>query len=304
MIDYLPRCRSANPSRLETQESHFEAVTRVIDEMRSDLNRTLSIRQMSRIAYISPYHFIRVFHYVTGVSPWKFHWMLKLHAAKNMLLSTRQSIIDISMEVGYKSHGTFARRFSELVGLPPNRFRRLSCTMDARELEFYSQTRRISQQPRSALSGKVNVPADFKGSVVVACFPTSLPQGRPLQFSWANQDYYFSVPQPAAHEYFVHAFALPSSGSIRSWLTDERILRNRDRCFLAGQSQADSEDRFLEVCLRSKEITDPPILLALGTLALNPFLDADCEPEYRYDPFHAQTGIFKPQSANSLPAVA
>ncbi len=105
------------PRLTPTNDLHYRAVHRVIEMMVADTSKAFNIDDMSRVAYISPYHFIRVFHSVTGVAPCKFLWALKLHAAKELLFASTMPIVDISMEVGYNSLGTFTRRFTQLVGL-------------------------------------------------------------------------------------------------------------------------------------------------------------------------------------------
>jgi AraC family transcriptional regulator len=275
MPSLILACKQFSSVSAETNESHFKAVTRVVDTMKSELNRTLSIHDMSRIAYISPYHFIRVFHRITGVSPWRFHWALKLNAAKAMLVSTQMSIIDISMEVGYRSFGTFARRFAELVGMPPNRFRQLSGTSDARTFELLASVKNRPPIHDFRLIGRVNVPCNFHGSLVVACFPTALAQGRPLEFAWADANGCFAMPLPANVDFYIFAFALPRSGGISPWFTDDLVLRNNEFRSLTNRDFLLKGDCFLNISLRPKEATDPPILLSIGTLIEDFAIDRD-----------------------------
>ncbi len=81
---------------------------------------------MSRVAYLSTFHFNRVFHQITGLPPAKFISAMRLDEAKRLLLNTNQSITDICFEVGYNSLSTFTRRFTQRVGLGPREFRYLA----------------------------------------------------------------------------------------------------------------------------------------------------------------------------------
>src|SRR5678815_3163943 len=84
------------------------------------------LRDMSRVAYISEFHFNRVFHQITGLPPAKFISAMRLDEAKRLLLNTNQSVTDICFDVGYNSLSTFTRRFTQRVGLGPREFRYLA----------------------------------------------------------------------------------------------------------------------------------------------------------------------------------
>src|ERR1044072_2241898 len=113
-------------SREDTLASHRRAVERVITSARERLCEPISLHDMSRVAYLSAFHFNRVFHQITGLPPAKFISAMRLNEAKRLLLNTNRSITDICFEVGYNSLSTFTRRFNERVGLGPREFRYLA----------------------------------------------------------------------------------------------------------------------------------------------------------------------------------
>src|SRR5678815_3019014 len=112
--------------REDTLASHRRAVERVITSARGRLCEPISLRDMSRVAYLSAFHFNRVFHQITGLPPAKFISAMRLDEAKRLLLNTNLSITDICFEVGYNSLSTFTRRFTQRVGLGPREFRYLA----------------------------------------------------------------------------------------------------------------------------------------------------------------------------------
>ena len=112
--------------RPATTAAHHEAVERVIRVMRDRLDEPLTLQEMSRIAYISPYHFNRIFRQITGIPPNQFFYAMRLETAKRLLLTTNTSVTDLCFDVGYNSLGTFIRRFTGLVGVSPSRFRSLA----------------------------------------------------------------------------------------------------------------------------------------------------------------------------------
>ena len=74
--------------REDTLASHRRAVERVITSARERLCEPISLQDMSRVAYLSTFHFNRVFHQITGLPPTKFISAMRLDEAKRLLLNT------------------------------------------------------------------------------------------------------------------------------------------------------------------------------------------------------------------------
>src|SRR5437763_15510695 len=74
--------------RRSTIAAHHEAVERVIRMMHHSLDEPLTLQEMSRIAYISPYHFNRIFRQITGIPPKQFLYALRVETAIRLLLTT------------------------------------------------------------------------------------------------------------------------------------------------------------------------------------------------------------------------
>lgn len=101
-------------------------VRHAVTTIRERFWEPLSLEELARGAMVSKYHFLRVFTKVTGVTPGRFLCAVRLQEAKVLLLGTRLTVADIAVRVGYSSTGSFTRRFTELVGLSPTRYRMLS----------------------------------------------------------------------------------------------------------------------------------------------------------------------------------
>jgi AraC-like DNA-binding protein len=113
----------AGPVRQITIHSHYEAVDRVIKVMREGLSEPLTLQDMADAAMFSPYYLNRVFRRVTGLPPRRFLAAMRLASAKRLLLTTPLTSTDICFRIGYNSYGTFITRFTERVGLAPQRLR-------------------------------------------------------------------------------------------------------------------------------------------------------------------------------------
>lgn len=84
----------------------------------------LSIEDVARRASMSPYHFIRQFSAVFGVTPHQFRIRRRLDEAKLLLAKGELSVTEVCLEVGFESLGSFSDLFTRRVGIPPSRYRR------------------------------------------------------------------------------------------------------------------------------------------------------------------------------------
>lgn len=71
-------------SHNSTALSHQQAIERVILAMCSRLAERLTLRDLAGIAHLSPYHFCRIFHRLTGVPPGEFLTALRLEEAMGL----------------------------------------------------------------------------------------------------------------------------------------------------------------------------------------------------------------------------
>jgi AraC family transcriptional regulator len=246
--------------RDSTLQSHYESVERVIAVMRNQLDQPMTLHQMARIGFASPYHFSRTFRQVTGVPPVQFLYALRLDEAKRLLTETQKKVIDICYEVGYSSVGTFSRRFADVLGVSPVRFRKLidnrlkpspQLTVNGRE-----QT-----QTGTRVEGLVTVPGDFRGAIAVGLFHTRIPQGQPVCCTVIEDGGMFELEGVPQGSYYLFAVGLadPAVSSVcyehgsalRAGGQRLRIFRNAVHGFTSLQ-------------LRPPSPFDPPLLLMLS----------------------------------------
>jgi transcriptional regulator GlxA family with amidase domain len=60
----------------------------------------------------------------TGISPGQYHLQLRLIRAKELLISTDQSIKEISYDLGFQSIYYFSRIFKNKLGVSPSEIRK------------------------------------------------------------------------------------------------------------------------------------------------------------------------------------
>lgn len=83
-----------------------------------------SIEDLARELRISPFHFIRQFEAVFGVTPHQYRIQVRLDRAKELLASGQLSVTDVCMEVGFSSLGSFSTLFTRRFGETPSAYRR------------------------------------------------------------------------------------------------------------------------------------------------------------------------------------
>ena len=94
------------------------------DLLREERESTRSIADIAREVQISPFHFIRQFEAVFGVTPHQFRIQARLDVAKHLLATGQYSVTDVCMEVGFSSLGSFSDLFERRVGVRPSEYRR------------------------------------------------------------------------------------------------------------------------------------------------------------------------------------
>ena len=76
------------------------------------------------IAGLSPFHFLRLFRRVLGVTPHQYLIRSRLRQAARLLADSRRSITEIAFDVGFRDLSNFVRSFHRAAGISPREFRK------------------------------------------------------------------------------------------------------------------------------------------------------------------------------------
>ena len=102
---------------------HHARIARVLRQMGSRSEAPYALAGLAREAAMSPYHFLRTFKRVTGVTPHQWLLRARLHEAALRLGATRDSVTDIALDVGFEDLSNFMRTFRAEFGTSPRRYR-------------------------------------------------------------------------------------------------------------------------------------------------------------------------------------
>jgi transcriptional regulator GlxA family with amidase domain len=84
----------------------------------------LDLDALAAVAGLSKFHFQRLFTLTYGVSPAAHLSRRRVERAQDLLRVTNLTVTEVCHAVGFSSHGSFSRRFRELVGETPSEFQR------------------------------------------------------------------------------------------------------------------------------------------------------------------------------------
>jgi transcriptional regulator GlxA family with amidase domain len=96
----------------------------LLDHVRANLAKRLSVTDLARLSCMSPRHFARVFRDEIGVNPAKAVERLRVEAARAALESGAQSNQLIARSCGFRSAERMRRGFLRVLGNPPSALKR------------------------------------------------------------------------------------------------------------------------------------------------------------------------------------
>jgi AraC-like DNA-binding protein len=99
---------------------------RVRDRIDRDYAQPLDVEALARGVHLSAGHLSREFRAAFGESPYSYLMTRRIERAMSLLQRGDLSVTEVCFAVGCSSLGTFSTRFSELVGMSPSAYRRLS----------------------------------------------------------------------------------------------------------------------------------------------------------------------------------
>jgi AraC family transcriptional regulator len=82
-----------------------------------------TLARLARAARLSPYHFLRTFTHLTGVTPHQYVLRARLRDAALRLVRDTGTVLDIALDCGFGDVSNFTRAFGTEFGVTPARYR-------------------------------------------------------------------------------------------------------------------------------------------------------------------------------------
>ncbi len=116
---------SGRESRLA--QAHARDRRRAVDAalwLDANSSEPVDLESAAGVAGLSPFHFLRLFAGVLGVTPHQHLVRCRLRRAARLLAEDTKSITDVALDVGFADLSNFVRTFHRAAGVSPRAFRR------------------------------------------------------------------------------------------------------------------------------------------------------------------------------------
>ena len=112
------------PNRLGplVNDELFRRLCRSRDFLAAGFDQPLRLADAAREAFLSPYHYHRLFARSFGETPHEFLTRVRIDRAKELLAREQAPVTEVCFAVGYESLGSFSSRFRARVGHSPSQF--------------------------------------------------------------------------------------------------------------------------------------------------------------------------------------
>lgn len=110
---------------LLNQYGGMQPISRAINYIHDNTNRTIQVQELAEIANMSKTRFFNTFKQVMHVPPMQYIKSSKLQQAQ-LLLKQGMSATETSFQVGYSSFSQFSREYKRFYGFPPSQTQRIA----------------------------------------------------------------------------------------------------------------------------------------------------------------------------------
>jgi AraC-like DNA-binding protein len=115
-----------NEVRPGRDAASLRRITESVRRIEAEPGEAWTLTRLASEAAQSPYHYLRTFQEITGVTPHQFVLRARLRAAALGLLTSDAKIIDVALNAGFGDVSNFNTAFRRELGTTPRAFRRMT----------------------------------------------------------------------------------------------------------------------------------------------------------------------------------
>ena len=112
------------PDRTAIAPAALARVTQTVRLIEAQQDRDLTLARLAREAGLSPFHYLRTFESLTGVTPHQHVLRTRLRAAATRLATEPAKIVEVALDAGFGDVSNFNRAFKTEFGVSPRVYRR------------------------------------------------------------------------------------------------------------------------------------------------------------------------------------
>jgi len=120
--------------RNDTDADHADRAEAVKIYLASRLGERITLDDVARAVYASPFHLARLFQERTGMPVHRYLTLLRLRASLDRLADSANNLTALAFELGFSSHSHFAESFRREFGRTPSDVRRNASHRTLREM--------------------------------------------------------------------------------------------------------------------------------------------------------------------------
>jgi AraC family transcriptional regulator len=129
-------------------KEYIARINKAFDYIEANFDKSFTLEELAGVASFSKFHFSRIFHGVTGETPFQFVQRIRLEKAATLLINNPSDNIGyIAQKCGFSDKSVFSRKFKNQFGISASRYR--SSKM---EVSNISQQLGKNHQPADSVS--------------------------------------------------------------------------------------------------------------------------------------------------------
>ena len=125
----------------QIQADYKNRINRFFEFIDENLESDLSLKTVSEIAFFSPFHFHRVFKFVTGETLNEFVTKRRIEKSALNLLHKKNTATEIAHKYGFSDNSSFSRAFKKYFGISPTEFKKQNPNRHSKIRQLKSKNR-------------------------------------------------------------------------------------------------------------------------------------------------------------------
>lgn len=129
MVETVMKILGSSDTTIDIPENnkryHIGTIERAKEYMMENFSQDISLHELARHCYVSPFHFSRLFKQFTAWSPYQFLKHVRLKHAERLIRVTQLPITDVCFRSGFNRLDYFSAAFTKKYAVSPSGFRNL-----------------------------------------------------------------------------------------------------------------------------------------------------------------------------------
>lgn len=131
LLDTVLDVVSDNPESTALPEKpnriHLSTVERAKEYILENFTKNISLQELARHCFVSPFHFSRLFKQLSTYSPYQYLQLIRLKHAETLIRNTDLPITDVCFRSGFNRLDYFSAAFTKKYQVAPSRYKRYAC---------------------------------------------------------------------------------------------------------------------------------------------------------------------------------